>query len=279
MDVELTDDIKQFVLDNRVYRPPPQPSVTTIINHNTMVNNYIASLDTLSKLDMVLDHNNLRLKSLDDQLSDQFEERRERLESQPPLRKDMQLDVNELLKTIDVVSRVCNSLSEFNLMIDSKNNKLRMYNGQWDEHLLDSGMTVLMYRIQEYYWDDYEEYLIKQIHLAPGGMWEANRCQELLMEYYKFLACFQVDPNAKNKTNMDLGVGDDHTYETSEQLMSLYRKLRDELKTGEIRACRNKVLDILKRSTTSNVDTLNCKVLQLFNMDPAFKQRILSGVA
>jgi hypothetical protein len=39
------------------------------------------------------------------------------------------------------------------------------------------------------------------------------------------------------------------------------------------------VLDILKRSTTSNVETLNCAVLQLFNMDPAFKQRILSGVA
>jgi hypothetical protein len=60
--------------------------------------------------------------------------------------------------------------------------------------------------------------------------------------------------------------------------MKQYRKLRDELRTGEVRACRNKVLDILKRSTASNIETLNCKVLQLFHMDPAFKMSVLKSV-
>jgi hypothetical protein len=284
--VDLTDNVKDYVLRNRVYRPPPaEPSVTQCINNNIMINNYIASLDTFCKLDMVLEQNNMQLKSLDRQLRDQFEEKREQLESEPRplLRKVTHLDLNELLKTIDVVSRLSNCVSEFNLMLDSKNNKLRMYDGEWDDHLLEKGLGHLIDRIQEYYWDSYEEYLIHQIYVAPEGLWEAQRSMELLEEYYKFLACFKVEPYAKNKSDALLGVtamdsDEPDVFDTSETLMKQYRKLRDELRTGEVRDCRNKVLDILKRSTASNMETLNCKVLELFHMDPAFKQSVLNSV-
>jgi hypothetical protein len=88
----------------------------------------------------------------------------------------------------------------------------------------------------------------------------------------------KVEPYAKNKSDALLGVRDSEEPDVSETLMKRYRKLRDDLRRSEVRDCRNKVLDILKRSTASNVETLNCKVLQLFHMDPAFKQSILNSV-
>jgi hypothetical protein len=278
-DVELTEEVKEYVLANRVYRaPPPPPTVASVINNNLMINNYIASLDTMSKLDMVMDQTSLRLKGLEQHLDRKFERTRERLGSRPRL--GLELDSQELLNTIDTVSRTCDCLSEFNLMLDSKNNKLRVYEGQWENYMLDKGMAHLVLRIQEYYWDSYEEYLIHNIFHRPGGMQEAQRCTELLKEYYQFLACFQVNPYVNEKSDAELGLGDDdECYDTSDGLMEMYHKIRDDTKAGEIKARKKKVVDILKRGTASNIESLNSKVLELFNMDAAFKDRILAGAS
>jgi hypothetical protein len=135
-----------------------------------------------------------------------------------------------------------------------------------------------VYRIQEYYWDSYEEYLIHNMFRRPGGLGEAQRCRELLKEYYQFLACFDVIPFAQEKSDGHLGLGNNYEcYDTSDGLMEMYRKIRDETKAGESKARKKQVVDILKRGTASNIDSLNSKVLELFNMDSAFKERILTG--
>lgn len=51
--IDLTDDIKEFVLANRIYHPPKNEtlSLTQTINVNNTVVNYIDDVDTLRLLD------------------------------------------------------------------------------------------------------------------------------------------------------------------------------------------------------------------------------------
>jgi hypothetical protein len=77
-----------------------------------------------------------------------------------------------------------------------------------------------------------------------------------------------------------VGLGENYEcYDTCDMLMDMYLKIRDDTKAGEIKERKKQVVDILKRGTASNIDSLNSKVLELFNMDPVFKQRILTGVS
>jgi len=280
-DIELTDAIKEYVLLNRVYRIPMQPTVTQIINNNTLINNYIAGMDTVDKLTMYLDRTQQRLSTFDTRVSSTFEENVDHLETSPPveLRNIIRLTPppNDLLKVIDVVSRLCSDVCEMNLLFDSKSNKLRFYQGKWEEHLLDNGILALIYTIQEYFWDAYEVYLANKTWRQHNR--EGQRCKELLQEYYKFLACFNAESAVRpEREYLSLDVEEDDATseaEAKEHFSDLYDSMKAKVTKSDVSKFRKEVISILKRNTVSNVETLNKKVCDLFQMDADFKARIL----
>lgn len=54
----------------------------------------------------------------------------------------------------------------------------------------------------------------------------------------------------------------------------LYTSERDNIKKMDINSIKKEVLDIVKRNTNRNIDDMNKKIVELFQMDENFKQII-----
>jgi hypothetical protein len=80
---------------------------------------------------------------------------------------DIAIDSNGILEIVDQVSSLASSnVENLNMLYDTKFNKLKVYeDGSWNEFLITSGIKTLLSKIQEFYFDAYEFYLIRKIEL------------------------------------------------------------------------------------------------------------------
>jgi hypothetical protein len=296
-DIELTDDIRNYILANRIYHipekePSPQQVINQTINYNNTINNLITNMDTVDKLTKFVSFNSpeSKLIDVDSKLAKNFKKNVARLEANKP---DQDVDKHVIL---EMVCQVCelvdaNAMKDFNIIYDEKFNRLKLYDstGSWEESILTTGVRNLLIKVQEHYFDAYEKYLIRKIRAddqlnGPRQM----RMMEHLTDYYKFIGCFDIDPFVKgdiNDTEILYNMDDDRYDCYAEytdanrklvyEFRDKYIKIRDSTTKCFANETKKEVVNIIKNISKKNVDELNKKVINLFNMDEEFKKLIL----
>jgi hypothetical protein len=297
--IELTDDIKEYILANRIYHIPqiiqPIQSITNninninqIINNNNVVTNYIANMDSIEKINKVINYQNLELIEYGDTIATKFSETVKELEDGRS--NFLVLDKHNLFEVIDQVSSLTNETFEnMNILFDEKFNKLKLYeNGEWNVSILMSGIRTLLMKIKEVYFDQYECYLIRKIEYSILNLFNKQKIREKLVDYYKFLGCFEINPfsDGRNDSEIKYNMDDDrndpfleHTDQNREvpiRYMDLYVKTRDNTKKCELNKIKRDIIDIVKKNCKKNIDDLNKKVFAMFNMDEDFKKTIIN---
>lgn len=270
-DVELTDEIREHILENRVYQIQKPPTIVQTIQYNNTINNFIAGLDAIEKLTKYASHANVAITELSETIEERLSKRALALESK---RDGMQLLKEDMFDIIDQVTSLSNGrLQDFNILYDKKYEKLRMYDdGAWKDFLMQNGCKALLLMLQDTILDSYERYLVQKLKSAKP--YEACRLRGLLEEYYRFLGCFDVPPYAKQHSDQSIMESenfDDSSFEIAIECMDLYEEVSNKLTKSSISDVRKEVVKILQRNTRKNVDDLNKRVVELFKMDEAFK--------
>lgn len=302
MDIVLTDEIKQYILDNRVYHPPkpasppPEPQQVTnnhqtinqVINNFNTMNNFVAQLDPIDKLTKLMKHNNCELITLDYNIQEKYCNKRESIEEAKSYNSTIAFKHHDLLEIIDEVSKLVNGhLEELNVIYDNKTNKLKLYGleglADWEEVLVAKGINKIIELTKTYYLDAYECYLIRRLQDPDETAFNKQKCREQLNVYYKFIGCFDIDPYVKDHLDYEILYDlDDDRYDIDngnrlmeEEYYPMYVNIRDKTPKRDINNTRKDVIEIIKRNTKRNIDELNKKVVELFQMDEAFKNNML----
>ena len=188
---------------------------------------------------------------------------------------------------IDQVSKVhiCESddnsaktFEDLNIVYDKHADKLKIFDGEWEDMLLQRGLKKILQTIQSYYWDAYECYLLRKLNSSTTGL-NNVKMKELLIEYYKFIGCFDVEPFAKNKENVDVlgrpNRTSENPFSVCDEWYPIYIKTRDNIRKSEINAVKKIVLEIIRKNSDRNINELNKRVFELFNVDEGFKNDIV----
>ena len=303
--VELTDEIKNIILRDHIYRqpppPPPPPPPPSLVQHisntnhyNNTVNALVTNMDTYDKLSKYLTHQNTPLIEFGNSIENTFVDKIEVLKQKHTddtygAYDGMILDKDDLLEVINQVSSLAQDHSEnLNVVYDKKFNRLKLFDmGKWNEVILLQGIATMLAKIQESYFNVYECYLIRKIELSSLSMQDKAIIRDQLIEYYKFIGCFEIDPYVKEKNETEIIYNDDDkrydsyaefTDENTEmpiRYTNLFYRVCGETKTSELNKIKKSVIDLIKRNCLKNVDELNKRVVDLFSMNEEFKHIIM----
>lgn len=273
--IELTDEIKNQILENRIYHMPQPKTFATNFIQNQQVINYIASIDAIEKLTKYTDYKKIELLTFDQTIEDKFMAKAKRLENDE-YRYGFELTKDDLFDVIDQVSNAYRfkTFQDLNIYYDTKVNKLKIFDGEWEEMLTNRGIRKIIEAIQSHYWNEYECYLLKKIY-TPGDVYRAQKFREQIEEYYRFIGSFDIDPYCRNRANSNiLGNNDDTQYEIGEEWYGKYVKIRDNTKKSDLSDNKKNVLDIIRKNSAKNIEELNKKVFELFACDEIFQEMI-----
>jgi hypothetical protein len=282
--IDLTDDIKEFILQNRVYhveKPVDEQKVInqTINNYNCM-QNFVANMDVLDKLNKFTEHNKIELVDFEEKIEETYMLTSKKLD-EDKFKYGYQLKTENFMELIDSISSLLHSKIEYyNLLHDG--NKLKLYErGVWRSFLIEQGVKQMLTITKDYYLDSYECFLMRKIKKHQTSVFDIQKSKELLIQYYKFIGCFEIDPYCKDhydheilKLEEDVS-NDEFRDEYSLEFYAYYRKATDKLTRSEITKMKKDVIDIVKRNTTQNIQELNKKVMSLIQMDEEFKRNFM----
>lgn len=286
--IELTEEVKQSILNNRVYIPEKVHQPNTIINNYNNVNNFIAGLDVLEKLSKYMKHKNTGLIGFEQAIEDKYSRTVRKLEDDSwkygfELKRDDLLDIIDQISKVELTVDSVKTFEDLNIYYDKNADKLKIYDGEWEEMLTNKGIKKIVEVIKDCYWSTYECYLLRKFFIESNAF-NRQKCRELLVEYFKFIGCFDVEPFVKNKDNDEImgrpviRSGDDE-FSISEEMYPLYVKTRDNIKKSEINEVKKSVLDIIRKNSDRNTSELNKRIFELFNMDREFKDHFLTVVS
>jgi len=284
--LELTDEIKQTVLDNHRYHPPKKEKETvsntinqTVNNYNTL-NNFIGQMDTCEKISYLLGYENKQLQDLEDSLDKRFEKRIERLNNNS-FKVPYQLTSSDFLKIINDVTKIDKRQIEcFNIIFDKKINRIKMYRDkQWEPFLLNIGIGELISLIKSYFLDTYENYLVRNIHGTNLNIVYRNSLSNHLNEYYRFISIFDLPPGILGLTDKEIlgyDLKENNPNYLEEYCYKIYTDIKNELKIAEKTAIKKQISNIIKENTIQNVDELNKNIFSIMQYDTVFKNKLIA---
>jgi uncharacterized protein YPO0396 len=107
---------------------------------------------------------------------------------------------------------------------------------------------------------------------------------------YRFIGVFDIEPFIKGKCNNKIMYNMDdpihslnhdfydvEEFSLEDEFYPIYLNTRDNITKSEINEIKKTVLDVLKNNSSRNIDQLNKKVTELFNMEEEFKQVIIDN--
>lgn len=172
-DIILTDEIKEYILENHAYvesNPVTQPpSVTQILNtHNNMIN-YIANMSTVTKLNELIAYNNAELTDFETVVEEKHSAKFEKFRK-GKFKAIVHFDPNNVLAAVDEVTRAQQAdMSDFVVRYDDDRYHVLLEDGNWEMYLQSNFVKYLIDMIVSYYLEAYEIYLIRKLEL-PGTL-------------------------------------------------------------------------------------------------------------
>lgn len=287
--IELTEEVKQDILKNRIYHPPKEDKPATInqtINNYNTVNNFIGNLDTMYKLNKYIDYKKIDLVDFSQSVEDKYANTTQLLEEN---KTKISLKQDDFLEIVNSVSNITD-IEKFNLLYDSKSNKVKLYEeGEWQEFIATNGIKKIVETIKDSYLDSYELYLIRNMKCQTLTLHKRSKFRDNLEEYYRFLIAFDLEPYCKDKNNYEIlyNIDDEkhdtfvessnvEAYSIEEECCKIYRNMKESRKNiSQCNKIVKEIKDIIKRNTQVNASEINKRVLDLFSSDPLFKKTII----
>lgn len=303
-DIELTDEIRDYILTNRVYHIPKTSESThkiTNCNNKTLnqtlnqtINNVnqfnviLNNIDPIKRLNKYINYNNMELIDFQDKVEDKYGSRVKRLNEDKYKSHAFSLNKDDLLEIMNEMSDIIGHVEEFNVIFDEKCNKMKILEGgEWETYLIDRGIKKLIMIIQDGYLDAYECFLLRKMRTTSS--FEKQVSYEHLCDYYKFLGCFDIDPFVKNNDDqkiMTYGRSVSYTnyydydnYTFQDEYIPIYKSVTNTTMKADISRIKKQVIDIFKRNTKNNLEELNKRMMSIIQMDEEFKKIIIEDWA
>ncbi len=283
-DIELTDDIKSYILENRIYKIPKEKKEKTmnqIITNNYQINNTMNNILKEINIEELFDRykkfNEIKVTGLEFDINDKYTPKIKRLENDK-YKFGIHFNQSDLLEIVDDISKASDSFDDLNVLYDNDINKIKLYSRNWKNYLVDNGVNKLIETIQDSYLYAYEMYLIRKIYNGKIiNYQEINKYKLSLEEYYKFINMFNVQPYCTDKTNDDiLDNGQTDSYEIQDKIYKIYNNIKTS--KSEINKLKKTVLDIIKNNSKTIIKDLNKKVIDLLKMNEEFKNDLLNSL-
>lgn len=285
-DIELTDDIKVYILANRVYHIPSTNKDTIIINAYQQINNIVEKMDVVDKITKYNEYRNMELIDFEDRIEETYRAQAKKLEY--GRFNTFELSMQNIMEIIDTLTTFTD-IDRFNVIYDKIPNKLKIFHsGEWCCSLLDIGIKDFVMKIKECYLDFYECYLIRKINSTSCNAVCRSRLAELVDEYYKFLICFDIPPFIQGKNNNEVmyppddplhhkrvDPSDAEMYTIEEQFMARYNRAKTNMMASDLKKIKKDVHEIIKKNTSCSVIDLNKKMMEIIQMDEDFKKQVI----
>jgi hypothetical protein len=281
--ITLTDEIKQYILDNRIYKidKPIQPQ--QIINNYQQINNLITNMDLFDKVDKYIKYKNIELPDLDETINDTFLLKSNKLKNNKF--KNFELNLQNIIEIIDEITTI-NDITKLNILYDNILDKIKILcDGEWKLLLIEFGIKDIIDKIQTYYLDSYECYLIRKIK-NENILKTKIELQERLYEYYKFLAWFNIEPYIYKKNNNKILFNNNDSefdkyiddFSIYDEYYDIYRKIISKINKTEQNKVKKGIENIIKKNTKSFIIELNKNILESFKNDEEFKNEFINNI-
>ena len=286
--IDFTDEMKEFILKNRIYiipkfEKPYQIIHINQINYYNQINNLICGININDKINKYIKYKNIELIDIDDTLNNIFREKNNKLKNNKF--KNFHLNLESIINIIDEITTI-NDINKLNIFFDTIINKIKIFcDDEWCSFLVDFGIKNIIEKIQYAYLNSYECYIIRKL-INESDYKSKIELKEILEEYYKFLAWFDIQPFIYRKNNNSIlyNDNDDKYYEPNEDydIYHKYYKLYDVIlsKINKIEQSKVKkgIESIIKKNSKSFIIELNKKFLELFKNDDEYKNDFLKSL-
>jgi hypothetical protein len=272
--LQLTDEIKQHVLANRIYVEKKQTDVMrhiTIQNQQlTQINNYFGKLDLSEKVELL----NIRPKQCSDKVISLIKH------ETSIHNKDLPGLVVEDKDVEDMVVKMCRSqeddLSDLSVLVDAKNNHVMIYEGEtWEEFDMHAGARQILMHIHENFMCEHERYLLR-CRNKSHDLRERQDIKEQILKYYKLVAAFDFEPYCFNKSDDDIYDDGSRQHSCEDEFYPKFVKIKETMTVGEKRGWIKLIVSTVKMNSRMTNMMLNKKLYELSQTDdPLFKQRLL----
>jgi len=287
-DIELTDTIKDYVLNNRIYKIKDEAKIITqTINYNNTMNNYVSGMDVVDKITRLANHKQIEILDFEDKLEAKYEKCVERLENDS-FKYDYNLEPSDFMLIVDNLTKAIRGaqrnefLEELNVVYDAKRKRINVYSGKWEEYLVANGIAYLVNTIIDYYLESYEIYLMRKI-AKSDSISQVSALMKSLRGYYQFIACFEIQPFCKGKCDnqilynkdtpeYDMDPDIDGGFEVANRFSAMYNEIYGGLTNTLRKSKQAEMLDIIKSNSKNNLAELDKDIIDLVNIDFAFKQ-------
>jgi hypothetical protein len=274
--IELSDEIKQDILENRVHLVKKVEPQT--INNNIL--NIINGIDAVEKINHFIQYSGQKILGYGDHIEQLNQKRIEKMENDT-YKYGFKLEESDFLEMIDKSIQVDPARNQqMNLLFVEELNKITMYHDdEWESYLMDAGIKRIITILRDYYLETYEKYVINKIYgINSLDAYNRNNYKVQLNQLYRFYAYFDVEPYAKNKENGELISDFSHSDDNflRDYCMDQYNQLIKEIGKVEKNNAKKQIIGIIKKNTQVNIKNLNKSILKLANVNEEFKTHILS---
>jgi len=289
-DVELTDEIKRQIIENRLYHEPKpivNPNITTIINNLNQQRNIINVINTFDigkKITALANRDGVEILELDDLVEQLYGKSAKRLQTNA-FKHDVEYDDSNFK---DMVSKITQQedLMHSSVFFDTKKDRFLFATGtnEWDTMRVKPGLELIIDSLEKYHLSHYEVYLIRKIELNQRA-----RLDESLDKYYAFMATFNVLPFVRGKADANIlynegdanyvangGVhaGDVNGHQIVDKYNARYVAIKNGLSEAKKNATYKEVLDIVHQNIQNNLETINQRIAELIQVEPDFLEEI-----
>lgn len=268
--IELTDAIKQHILDNKVYKPPkhtPQQVIINQINNTQQIINCIAKIDPMHKLETYIEHTNIELLPFEDRIKEQYQNDMEKCETINTSLIDFSLGTHDIMNIINTLTTP-NGIDKLNVVYDKTPDKLWMYDdGDWENYAFEHGVNELIEKVQSTYLNKYEELLLDKYD-HDKNFQERKRAEERLKEYYEFLVAFEIKPLLVTCERKDI-------LDYNSKYYSIYDKVLNKITFSHAKQIQKSVYHMVKTNCNTSIGELNRKMMDIICTDEDFKTKVL----
>ena len=277
-DIELTDEIKESIIRDRIYHKPKEPAVPQTINNNQTIynniniENYIAKTPPDEKINKLLEHFNHDMPNLKE--IPYFRRMRRSLiehkDHPDESRKEECRHIDDIFKTIiDFLQSFFEDEEDnnvYNCFI--KSNIFHMFDDdEWQKRTIPKGMKHFIKILKTMVFDAYEVCLIRQM-----TNWKLRqKAKESLKDYYSLIYSFDNLPTFMEERNNDnklLYNKNDHEYDNPDydsfeyidQLSTIWSEVRKEMKEYKINKNSSQLKQIISNHSDKTMSILDDKL-------------------
>ena len=293
-DIELTEHIKNKILDNHIYKLPEKPAAPQIINNiqnnNKILYNNFAKQDVFNLLTKYHDYKGTNIMDFGTMVEDMFEDKGDKIDMTPANTGGLkyQMNRNDFINILDSLTK-SKSIDQINILYTKQLAQISILDGDnWEHYMMEQGLARIVELVQRFYLDKYEFYLIRNAYHSNNAR-EKQHIHELLSDYYTFISCFDphVKPYVIDKKNSEILYNttddnfyrDEHkssdaVYSIQDEYTTFYKKKCESIKKAEKDKTKKVILTRLKTNIESNIKNVHSQLVSMFNMDEDFKQHI-----